>query len=80
MGTHVVGGVNLLDEVATNEGNTLEDILLYTRDAGGVEESGEAESTAKGSGLDAPGRLLALFICHICHSMLKSPPFSFPCS
>lgn len=52
--THVVGRVNLLDEVATNKRKTLEDVLLYARDAGSVEESGKAESSAEASGLEAP--------------------------
>lgn len=52
--TYVVGGVNLLDEVTTDERQSLEDVGLYAGDAGCVEEGGEAEGTAKGSGLDAP--------------------------
>jgi hypothetical protein len=49
----VVGRVNLLGEEGGGARNLLEDVILDTRDARGVEKQGNAGSGAESSGAEA---------------------------
>lgn len=47
--TYVIGGRNLVDEVAPDEGDLLKDVALHPRDARSVEDDGEEGDAAEGT-------------------------------
>ena len=51
--SYVVRGRDLVDEVAADERNLLEDVLLHSGDAGGVEDDGEESNATKSTSLHA---------------------------